>query len=336
MSRPDTPSLACRLLRLLEDGSGLRADQLQRAGALEPGELDTVLDWLARHDVVTRTGPGDTVRLLAPVDMLDPSRILEGLPAGHAVQDLVVLDHVDSTNSWLLNSPWSDPGRGRACLAEWQSAGRGRRGRSWQAPLGGGLCLSLGWHFPGLPPDPGCLSLACGLAVAQALEALGVVGVGLKWPNDLLWQDRKLGGLLVETRSSSSGGFYAVVGLGLNVRLGEAAGSIRSGWGGSPADLAEAMAAVPGRNALAAAVLGRLAAILSVFQSAGFEPLRGDWEDRDCLRGRTVRVAGEQVTVTGVAMGLDPRGQLRLQSDGQIVHCLSGDVSVRPGDALVD
>src|SRR6185436_7737129 len=122
----------------------------------------------------------------------------------------------------LVSRPNPPPGSVDVQLAEFQTAGRGRRGRSWFAPPGGSVCLSLSWSFPEMPRDAGALGLAIGVCVLRALESLGVPNAQLKWPNDVLVADRKLGGILIELRAESAGPAHAVVGIGLNVAIGAA------------------------------------------------------------------------------------------------------------------
>jgi BirA family biotin operon repressor/biotin-[acetyl-CoA-carboxylase] ligase len=274
-----------------------------------------------------------------PLELLQSSCIEECLTgeARRLLQALDVLEQVDSTNAWLLRQPTCDPGHGRVCLAELQTGGRGRRGRHWVAPPGGSLCLSVSWHFPANLPDMSGLSLACGVAVAHALEALGVKHLGLKWPNDLVWSGRKLGGLLVEMRSSGKGAVYAVIGLGLNLSIGNCAERIETGWGGRPVDLlSTGTAGLPGPNKLAAALINSMVNMLAAFSQHGFSASRPEWERLDCLRGRMVTVHGEDRTVQGTALGVDSGGALRLDVDGKVINCVAGEVSVRLENATAD
>jgi BirA family transcriptional regulator, biotin operon repressor / biotin---[acetyl-CoA-carboxylase] ligase len=152
---------------------------------------------------------------------LDEDRILADLSpqAKFLLQHLELLFEVDSTNQYLLDAWPRGAGAGWACSAEFQSAGRGRRGRPWVSPLGGAIFLSISWEYAAGPARLSGLSLAAGLAVARTLRRFGARRVGLKWPNDLLWQHRKLAGLLLEVRGEQHGPTRLVLGLGLNLRL---------------------------------------------------------------------------------------------------------------------
>jgi BirA family biotin operon repressor/biotin-[acetyl-CoA-carboxylase] ligase len=335
----DSWSLGYRLIQLLSSGRQFDAAGLGAELKISPDQVMDALGLLRGMGLQLNHGPDEFYRLSCPVELLDASRISADL-APHVVERLgavEILEQVDSSNSWLLNQPRCEIGAGRACLAEIQTAGRGRRGRQWMAPPTGSLCLSLAWHFPRISPDMSCLSLACGIAVVRALEQLGVEGVSIKWPNDLMWQDRKLAGLLVEMRSDGSGSGYVIIGLGLNLDLGTLAGEISTGWGGAPVDLAAVVPdRVPGRNALAAAVLNSLTDILLAFSESGFAGLREQWQRLDGLKGRQVKVQNEAGVLLGTVLGVDDSGALRLMMDGEEVQCVAGEVSVRPVDAIAD
>src|SRR6185437_11595237 len=136
------------------------------------------------------------------------------------VKSLDVVWSVDSTNTVLLSRPGVPNGFSEVMLAEYQTAGRGRRGKPWVAPPGGSICLSFSWNFRGVPEDLGSLGLVIGVCELRALRTLGVAHAKLKWPNDLLVEDQKLGGILIELRAESDGPAYVVVGIGVNVALG--------------------------------------------------------------------------------------------------------------------
>lgn len=231
------------------------------------------------------------------------------------------LDELDSTNARLLAAGTPPPG-GAALLAERQSAGRGRQGRRWLAPVGGSLCLSLALPWPQGPASAAGLPLLAGAAVAEVLADLGAQGLSLKWPNDLLLDGAKLGGLLLEF--ASRGQDFLVLGLGLNLRL-------PAGFdAGQPsADLASAGIEVE-RVLLAAQLLRALCASAEDLRRRGLAPLLPRWRRFDALLGCTLEVrAGEQVWV-GTAAGIDERGQLRLRlPDGSEQLFGGGELRVR-------
>ncbi|MFI4970403.1 MAG: biotin--[acetyl-CoA-carboxylase] ligase [Lysobacterales bacterium] len=272
---------------------------------------------------------GGGYRLEAPLELLDATRITAALaPAFRAhLGDLAVHWQLDSTSSELLRRAVTDPRDLLACLAEVQSAGRGRRGRAWRMPLGGGLALSLLKRFDGGMAALAGLSLVAGIAAVQALADCGIGEVALKWPNDLVAHERKLGGVLVEIGGEAMGPCHAVIGIGLNVRLDARGGAaIDQPW----IDLAVlAGDTPPSRNLLAARLLERLIEALARFAEAGFAAFADDFACMDALAGRRVRVLSGARIEEGIARGVDARGALRVEcADGE--HAIdSGEVSIR-------
>ena len=234
-----------------------------------------------------------------------------------------------STNSELLSRPATAPGQFDFLLAEYQSAGRGRHARSWVAPPGGAICLSLSWSFAALPPDAGTLSLAMGVAALKALAALGALPVGLKWPNDLLADGRKLGGMLLEMRSEGGGPAQVVFGIGLNVALGADLRAQVAATGLEPTDLAALGVAACDRNWLAARLIAAAVDALVLFERQGFRAFFADWQGADLLRGQTVTVSGAGAEVVGRAAGVDSDGALLVETPAGLQRFISGEVSVR-------
>jgi BirA family biotin operon repressor/biotin-[acetyl-CoA-carboxylase] ligase len=215
------------------------------------------------------------------------------------------------------------------CLSETLSGGLGRRGRLWIAPLGGAICLSVAYRFEQLPRDIGALSLAVGACALQVLQNEGLGDVRLKWPNDLLARGRKLGGILIELRAEAGGPTHVVIGIGLNVSLGEAARSAVRRLGAAATDLTELGLADPLRNRLAAALIGALIEGIAQFEAQGFAPFRARWHDADALLGLAVDVTGAGVAQRGVARGINRQGELQLDTPAGRISILAGDVSVR-------
>lgn len=242
-----------------------------------------------------------------------------GAPARRFDADL--LAECDSTNAVLLARAEAGAPGGSVVIAERQTAGRGRRGRAWISAPGDSLTFSLLWRFaPGTAPAG--LSLAAGLAVARGIEKLGAGGTvpRLKWPNDLLVDGRKLGGILVELVPGAP--HAAVIGVGLNLRLPTAL----------PAELRESCAALgPGDpHVLLAAILIELLAVLEIFGQAGFAPLRADWRARHAHEDAPVRLLSDFAPPRdGICRGVDADGALLLEADGRVERVLSGEVSLR-------
>ena len=269
--------------------------------------------------------PGRGYRLADPLQLLDAQIITTELSPGvrERLKGLTVLDVVDSTNTWLQGQP----GEPRVCFAEFQSAGRGRRGRAWVSPFGANLYLSLAWRFDEWPPGFTALGMVTAIAAVRALDSLGVSGVGIKWPNDLIAAGRKLGGVLIDIQGEPPGATRAVIGLGLNVRMPAAAASeIDQPW----MDLATFTdGKAPERNALAAALVESLVPALDQFSARGFADFGDDWQRLDLVAGRAVALHSHEQTVTGVAAGVDGEGALLLRTPQGVKRFVSGDVSLR-------
>ncbi|HEV7632732.1 MAG TPA: biotin--[acetyl-CoA-carboxylase] ligase [Steroidobacteraceae bacterium] len=270
-------------------------------------------------------------RLAKPLTLLQADRVAAALPPAIAsrLQRGECLWSTDSTNALLLARGQSQPGRFDYVTAEYQTAGRGRRGRTWIAPPGGAICLSWSWSFDVLPSQSGALSLAIGVSALRALDHCGVRGVGLKWPNDLLVDGRKLGGILIELKSESGGPALVVVGIGLNVALSREVSESVAASGTQATDLWTLGANGLDRSALVAALLAAGVDTVLQFSREGLAPFLDEFREADALHGREVVVSGVQETVHGTALGVDTDGALLLATATGQRRFLSGEVSVR-------
>ena len=250
--------------------------------------------------------------------------------------DLRVVQTTASTNADLLRDAEHLPS-GTVLAAEEQTAGRGRRGRAWIAPVGGSLAFSVLWKFGGNAGTLSGLSLAVGVAVARALERHGARAIGLKWPNDLValretvWC--KTGGILIELASAGSGATGAVIGIGLNLDLGAAASEIDQ-----PVTDVSALGCAASGEVLLAEILAQLADILPAFALTGFAPLVTEWNRRHAWQGLAVCLAQSDQTPGGAPVAFDTAGTARgVDDDGALVvdtatgvrRVVSGDVSLR-------
>lgn len=210
-----------RLLALLADGTFYSGEQLARKLRISRGGIWKLINSLKALGVDIESVPRQGYRLPRAVDLLNTEAIATTLPSATRalMERLDVLLTVDSTNRYVADLSPPEAGHFQLCTAEVQNAGRGRRGRSWIAPFGSGVCMSVGWQFAEAPPTFSALSLAVGVAVVQAFRRLGIQGVRLKWPNDLLWQNRKLGGILIEMRGESGGAAQVIIGIGINMQM---------------------------------------------------------------------------------------------------------------------
>jgi BirA family transcriptional regulator, biotin operon repressor / biotin---[acetyl-CoA-carboxylase] ligase len=272
-------------------------------------------------------------RLAKSSEPLAAERILEKLSEAvrTQVRSLEVAWTVGSTNTELLSRANPPNGSSEVMLAEYQTAGRGRRGRAWLAPPGGAICLSLSWTFRDVPADLGALGLVIGVCELRALHALGITGAKLKWPNDVLVDERKLGGILIELRAESAGPACVVIGIGLNVALGAPLLAQIAETGIAATDLVTAGLVEPSRNSVAGALVDSCIRGLQEFERDGLRPFVENWRDADALQGKMVDVRGAVGEVTrGLARGVDLHGALLVETAEEgLKKFVSGDVSVR-------
>jgi BirA family biotin operon repressor/biotin-[acetyl-CoA-carboxylase] ligase len=317
--------LRFRLLDLLADGRFHSGAELATALGIASTTVWKHVKTLEKLGLDIYAVRGRGYRLASPLERLDAQAIGDMLSAGarERLPRIDVLDEVESTNAWLAARA-GDGVSGAVCIAEQQSAGRGRRGRVWASPYGRNLYLSLLWRFPSRALSG--LSLAVGVTVAEACESLGVRELGLKWPNDLVSRHGKVGGVLVDLGSDAPETTTAIIGVGLNVDMPPA---LRAQVDQPVSDLNELNGAPVSRNRLAAAVLERTAAALSRFELQGLAPFRARFSERDASLGRSVTVEQGGRVSRGQARGIDEHGALVLETADGVARILSGDVSLR-------
>lgn len=321
-----------KVLRILADGGRHSGEQLAaelgvtRAAVWE--QIAKLEDWGLNVEAIR----GHGYLLDRPIEFLDKKIIRRELAPEvlGLLATLDVDDEVDSTNEALFHTQPPATGTLNVCLAEYQRAGRGRRGRNWVGPFGGGLCLSAGWTFDEIPRDIAALTLVTGLVIRRVVHAAASLGIQLKWPNDLIWDNRKLGGVLIELKTESRGRCYIVVGIGLNVSSIPAQLESESQWPSGAIDLCTATGGtVPSRNVLAANIIDALGRMLQSYGESGFSAYSEEYRVADYLYGRLVSVSDGVNSITGVASGIDSNGALRVNT-GEAMKCvIAGDVSVR-------
>lgn len=314
------------LFKLLADGAFHSGTALGERLGISRAAVNKAIQSLAQSGIDIHRVSGRGYRLGEPFVPLSAVPIRALLKQRGVQASLEILDEVDSTNEQLLRALES-PGV-RVCLAEAQSNGRGRRGRGWVATPGHNILLSMSWHFDHGPAGLAGLSLAAGVAVLRALEEFGVGGLGLKWPNDILCDGRKLAGLLIDVRGEASGPSRVVMGLGLNIYLASGDGSrIDQPW----IALRETLPAPVDRNRLAALLIAHFFEMFRVFEHEGFAAFRAEWERRHLFQGKAVELRNGQEGSVGTVVGVDAHGALRVRDvAGEIRSFHSGDVSLRP------
>lgn len=237
--------------------------------------------------------------------------------------DLEIFWTIGSTNDHVMKTgPGDAPFH--ICLAEQQSSGKGRRGRVWVSPFGVNLYMSTGFLFAGSMSDLEGLSVAIGLRLVADLRALGIESAGIKWPNDVLVNDRKLAGILVELGAPKNGGLHVVVGVGVNVAISDRqAVSIDQPW------TAARQHTDAGRNRMAGKLLSGIQETITVFSTEGFAPFMPNWESADLLFGKAIKVMRGEEIIQGTEAGIDEHGNLLLETSSGVRRFNAGEVSVR-------
>ncbi|MBK4773061.1 MAG: bifunctional biotin--[acetyl-CoA-carboxylase] ligase/biotin operon repressor BirA [Pantoea sp. Morm] len=316
-------SVPLKLVALLADGEFHSGEQLGEALGMSRAAVNKHIQTLKSWglDVYTVTGKGYS--LPAPIQLLNEEAILAHLHQ----PDLAVIPVIDSTNQYLLDR-MDQLNSGYACIAEYQQAGRGRRGRKWFSPFGANLYMSMYWRLEQGPAAAMGLSLVIGIVMAEVIQSLGAADVRVKWPNDLYLQDRKLAGILVELTGKTGDAAQIVMGAGINlVMRGEGTAEINQGW----INLQEAGIKI-NRNELAARLINRLREALPLFERDGLAPFVGRWEALDNFIHRPVKLLIGDREVHGIARGIDKQGGLLLEQDGEIKSWVGGEISLRPAN----
>ena len=322
-----------RLFRALADGQFRSGVKLAADFGVTRSAIWKSVAKLRQLGAEIHAVPNRGYRLRHAAAPLDAARIDAHLPATskQRLDSLETQWQLESTSATLLARPAPLPGQFAVMLAENQTGGRGRRGRSWLAPLGGSICYSIACALPQLPRDASALSLAIGVATLRALRVHGARELGLKWPNDVVAQGGKLAGVLIELRGESAGPVQLVVGVGINVRLADTTLREVRGGGTEPIDLAAIGASTLDRNTIVATMIAEHIACIDVFIETGFRPFLDEWRAADVLCDRAVTVHDGGEPWNGLARGIDESGALRVARGGRCVLVTVGDVSIRVG-----
>lgn len=313
-------ALPMPLLSLLLDGKSHSGEFLGEALGVSRAAIWKQIKALRDAGMVVEAIGGEGYRLPLPMQLVDVAGLQAVLGEG---VELLYAPLMASTNQCLRERAEQEGfAHPVVALAECQSAGRGRRGRHWQAGFARSLLLSLGMRLDCAAAELGGLSLACGVAVAEAVETCGIAGVQLKWPNDLLLDGGKLGGILIEVLGEAEGPCDVIVGLGLNVDEcpevpGQAVSCLRDN-------------AVVERNALLQAIAPGLLGVLGDYAREGLAPWREAWQQRHAYADAPVQLLQGERVIDGTCRGIDRQGALVLETGQGVQHCYSGEISLRP------
>lgn len=315
-----------KLLHLLADGRFHSGRSLGESFGISRAAIWQHIHTLQAMGFAVNAVPGRGYRLSSPLDLLSHNELLGqiGSVAGGLLGQLEIIPVISSTNTYLREHPPADS-LVKVCLAEYQSGGRGRAGRSWVSPFASNLYLSLAWRFEHGTARLGGLSLAVSVAVVRAITELGVTEVGIKWPNDIYVAGKKLAGILIEASGEVEGPCELVIGLGINVKMpDESSALIDQPW----TDITRCGIRV-GRNVIAARLLEHLLIMTRDFTEFGFGYYRDEWQRHDLSLNQPVTLREFGRTIEGLARGIDQQGQLLLEHGGTINAYPSGDVSLR-------
>lgn len=323
-----------KILSLLADGEFHSGTELAAELGISRSAVWKQLSGLSDFGLQYSAVSGKGYRLDNALELLAASEINEAVDdrAGALISSLEIHDQIDSTNRYLVECSQHNAVSGAVCFAEHQTAGKGRRGRQWVSPYGSNIYLSILWRFQQGPAAISGLSLAIGVAVIRALKQHRINDVGLKWPNDIYSQGKKLGGILVEVSGETDGPCSAVIGLGLNLFVPEMeAQSITQAW----TDLSK----ITGqtrlfRNKLAGTLLNHLLPVIAEYEGVGIQAHLDEWRSYDCLTGKPATLFIGQQQFEGIVQGIDDNGMLLIERpDGSVQTFASGEVSFS-GSAL--
>ena len=313
-----------KLLALLADGQFHSGEELGNALGVSRAAVWKQLKKLDELDVPFSSVKGKGYRLHDAIELLDDQQIRANITQRLDLLELLL--DVDSTNTYLFNRASDHMGKRYAVMSEKQNQGRGRRGRLWVSPFGRNIYLSLLVSFSGGMSALEGLSLTTAIAVERALSRLGINGVGLKWPNDIYADGRKLAGILLEVTGEYNSHCQVVIGIGLNLSMSESeAKDIDQPW----VDL-RSLNPNLSRNEVAGVLLDELLICIDSFQKEGFAPLQEYWSERDIYHESDVLISSPSQEITGVVKGVNRKGELLLKTSRGMEVISAGELSVRP------
>jgi BirA family transcriptional regulator, biotin operon repressor / biotin---[acetyl-CoA-carboxylase] ligase len=319
-------SLLKSTLSLLADGQFHSETEISHFLGLPSSILSETLIKLLESGINLEKQDNKGYRIPGGLELLNEKLIFNELgPANQLLNRLEILTSIDSTNNYLLAK--TENIETAAVFAERQTAGRGQFNRAWiSESLGKNIALSISYHLPNKPNKLTGLSLIVGLAVVQALEEYGLKGIKLKWPNDIVYQDKKLAGILIEARLSKPGFYRIVTGIGLNIYTPTTNPHIIKR---SITDICSIQNLPPQRNRLAGLLLKKILITLAEFRSKGFPAFIMSLEKLDSLKGKFIQIQTASNLLEGIANGINSQGQLRIDIDGKPCYYSSGEIRIQ-------
>lgn len=313
-------------LQILADGEWHSGEELSEVLSVSRTAVWKSLKKLSALGLEVEALKGKGYKLKNPLSLLDVSQLKEKLSASTTLVSSEAIHlhwEIDSTNEEAKRELAKHPSQSVVILTESQTQGRGRRGRVWQSPFAENLYLTVGWPFRGGVASIEGLSLAVGLAVVATLEELGVRNIALKWPNDVLVDNKKIAGVLIDISGDPLDCFNAVVGVGLNVNMAEAV--IDQHW----TSIAKQLGQLVDRTEVARLLIDRLLVLLSEYQCNTFQCYHSQWSEYDLMKGKNVVLTTGEQKVFGLSRGVNENGAVLIESDGAIRAYNGGEISLR-------
>ena len=322
--------LQSKILKILQNGGFHSGESLGRQLNVSRTAIWKQLRALEALGLEIESVKGVGYRLPDSFELLSKATILNHIAESHGDLpcELEIFQSIDSTNRYARERAEAEAISGAVVLAENQTAGRGRLGKTWVSPFAANLYMSIVWNFDQGAESLQGLSLAVGVGVRRTLVELGLQDVQLKWPNDIYIGGKKLGGILLEMIGDPNGRCTVIIGIGLNVAMPSlAAQEIDQAW----TDLQAQSPSPISRNTLTAKLVVTLFLLLKDFQRVGFKAYRDEWEEADFLKNLPGTVRTVKEGISGVVLGVDDSGALRLAlPDGEVKRFIGGELSLGP------
>lgn len=319
-----------QILEILADGQFHSGEELGTATKITRSAVWKIIKQLMDLGVVIYSLKGKGYQIPDGLELLDEKKIRAHLSptAKQIISQIEIFDSISSTNTYLYEKMKTSSINGQICLAEHQTAGKGRRGRGWHSPFGANLYFSLAWQFTNDPAELSGLSLAIAVAITRTLKQFGIEQqLALKWPNDVWWGKQKLAGVLLEIVAESHHTTKVIIGIGLNINMSQTNNiSIDQAW----TDIKKITGKLFSRNQLAGLLINEITTALTDFQTRGLIPFLPEWQKLDISRGHEVMLQNGERNIHGVALGITEKGELLVSdTNNNVKKFLSGEISLR-------
>lgn len=323
-------NLQSKLLSLLADSKFHSGEEIGAHLSISRTAVWKRIKSLRQSGLEIYSVKGKGYRAMQPLELFDQEKLFSYFDSDirPLIRSCTLHMEVDSTNQYLLNRIGHHDFHGHITLAEYQTRGRGRRGNRWISPFAAGICLSIGWYFDPAPDPLALISLGTGVAVMRALRRAGIADAGLKWPNDVIWQNRKLGGTLVEMRAESAGPCYVVIGAGINYSFPEglnSGGDIDQPW----VDIATIQNPAISRNEFTAILISEIIRLMNNYSRQNDAGIIDEWRNYDCAKGKSAKLHMQNRVVNGLIVGIDNGGALLMSVNGKLEKYSSGEISLK-------